>query len=110
MASGASRRHCPPRTQRDRMQRLVAVALQCEKERRRRRSAGKSSMAWLWPVRTAEPCLDIDRPDMHPVGVILGGTNRPGACGPGLEDDVCDLELSHREWRGAVPPLHGDGI
>src|ERR1700723_1680318 len=62
----------PPRTQLDRMQRLVAVALQCEK------SAGGADLRHVFDGVALggahrRTMLDIDRPDMQPVGVILSG-------------------------------------
>src|SRR5579871_635453 len=59
----------PTRTQHDRMQRLVAVALQCEKNAvsvdLRHVFDGVALVGAHW--RTMR---DIDRPDMQPVGVI----------------------------------------
>jgi hypothetical protein len=62
----------PPGTQHDRMQRLVAVALQCEES-----AVGADlrhvfdGVALIGAHRRS--MLDIDRPDMQPVGVILSG-------------------------------------
>jgi len=112
MASGASRRHCPPRIQ----QRPDAAvwspsALQCEKSARRpRRICGKSSMAWLWPVRTAEPCSASTVQICILFGVHPEWTNKPGRLRSWLKDDVYDLELSYRECAGPSRPCTGDRI
>ena len=96
-----------PRTQHDRMQRLVAVALQCEKS-----AVGADLRQVFDGVALAgahrRTMLGIDRPDMHPVGVILSGRINQ-ALAVLAEDDVYDLELSHRECAGR-PALHRDGI
>src|SRR5882757_8552510 len=97
----------PARTQPDRMQRLVAVALQCEK------SAVGSDLRKVFDGVALggahrRTVFGIDRPDMHPVGVILSG-RIDQALAVLAEDEVCDLELSHRECTGR-PALHGDGI
>ena len=97
----------PRCTQRDRLQRLVAVALQCEK------SAVGADLRIVFDGVTLggahrRTVLGVDRPDMQPVGVILTG-RIDQALAVLAEDDVCDLELSHRECAG-LPATHGDGI
>src|SRR5262249_18571351 len=97
----------PRRTQGDRMHWLVAIALQCEKS-----AVGANLRKVFDGVALGRShrrtMLGIDRPDMHPVSVILSG--RIGqALAVRAEDDVRDLELPHREW-ASRPALNGDGV
>jgi hypothetical protein len=89
------------------MHRLVAVALQCEKS-----AVGANLRKVFDGVAQGgahrRTMLGIDRPDMHPVSVILSG-RIDQALAVLAEDDVCDLELSHRECAGR-PALQGYGI
>src|SRR5262249_51507094 len=89
------------------MHRLVAVALQYEKS-----PVGANlrkvfdGMALGGAHRRT--MLGIDRPDMHPVSVILSGRidQAPAVL---AEGDVRDFELSRCECSGRSS-LHGDGI
>ena len=97
----------PLRTQRDRMQRLVAIALQ------RKKSAVGADLRIVFDGVALggvhrRTVLGVDRPDMQPVGVILSG-RIDQALAVLAEDDVCDLELSRRECADRPAP-HGDGI
>ena len=89
------------------MHRLVAVALHCEKS-----AVGANLRKVFDGVALGgahrRTMFGIDRPDMQPIGVILTG-RIDQALAVLAEDDVCDLELSHRECAGPPAP-HGDGI
>ncbi len=89
------------------MQRLVAVALQCEKG-----AVGADlrnvfdGVALVGAHRRT--MFDIDRPDMESVGVILIG-RIDQALAVLAQDNPCHLEPSRRECAGR-PALNGDGV
>src|ERR1051325_827636 len=105
IASGTSRRHCPSA--------LNATGCTGWLPSREKSAVG-ANLRKVFDGMALEggahrrTMLGIDRPDMHPVSVIL--SRRIGqAPAVRAEDDVCDLELSRRECAGR-PASRGDGI
>lgn len=97
----------PLRTQHDWMHWLVAVALQREKS-----AVGSNLRKVFDGVALSDAhCRTmpgIDRPDVHPVGVILS-RRIDQALAVWAEDEVCDFELSRRECAG-IPTFRGHGV